>query len=87
MPYLLKLFLLISTDVLISLIFTWLNIRVKHLFYDHSENLAVLLMQLNIIEDIYLLGNLFSGKNINWYDNYFFPYILFLCYTLGTHAG
>lgn len=72
MPYLLKLFLLISPDVLISLIFTWLNRRVKHLFYDHSKNLAVLLMQLNIIEDIYLLGNLLSGKNINGVTIIFF---------------
>lgn len=43
MPYLLKLFLLISPGVLISLIFTWLNRRIKHLFYDHSENLPILL--------------------------------------------
>lgn len=78
MPYLLKLFLLISPGVLISLIFTWLNRRVKHLFYDHSENLAVLLIQLNIIEDICLLGNLLSGKNINWCDN-FFSHNLLLC--------
>lgn len=40
---------------LMSLIFTWLNMKFKYLFPDHSEKLAVLLiMKLNIVEHICL---------------------------------
>lgn len=53
----------VPPGVLISLIFTWLNIIVKHLFHDHSEKLAVLLIiQLHIVEDICLIWEIALGQ-------------------------
>lgn len=72
-------FFKVPPGVLISWIFIGMNIKVKHLFYDLSENLAVLLIvQLSIIEDICLLGNLLSDKNINLAIIFFLMSILFI---------
>lgn len=50
----------VPLGALISLIFTWPNVEVKHLSYDHSEKMAVFPMQLSVIEGMYLLENLLS---------------------------
>lgn len=80
-------FFKVLPGVLISLIFIRLNIKVKHLFYDLSENLAALLIvQLSIIEDICLLGNLLCDKNINLAIIFFLVSIFLLLYVRNSNA-
>lgn len=64
----------VPPGVLISLLFTWLNIMVKHLFHDHLEKLAVLLIvQLSIAEDVCPLWEIALGQKYKLVWQLVFP--------------